>query len=169
MLFLLSIDWIMRNTTADRPRGIQWTFWNQLEDYDFADDLAVSSRKQKHLHEKTERLHNFAKETGLNINTSKAQITYINTSNDTPITVDGKPLERVEDFANYLGCIVSSDNGAGKDISDRLRKAQLTFAAFRPIWTSKQYSLQTKIRIYNSNVKSVRTAVWFRVLEGLAM
>ena len=30
---------------------------------------------------------------------------YINTSNDTPITVDDKPLERVDGFT-YLGCIV---------------------------------------------------------------
>lgn len=36
-----SIDWMMRNTAADRPRGIQWTLWNQLEDLDFADHLAL--------------------------------------------------------------------------------------------------------------------------------
>ena len=67
--------------------------------------VAVLSSSQKHLHEKTENLHNFAKKTGVNINASKTQSRYINTSNDTPITVDDKPLERVDGFT-YLGCIV---------------------------------------------------------------
>ena len=75
--------------------------------------VAVLSSSHKHLHEKTENLHNFAEKTGVNINTSKTQTRYINTSNDTPITVDDKPLERVDGFT-YLGCIVGSDNGAGK-------------------------------------------------------
>lgn len=52
ILFLVTIDWIMRKTTADRPRGIQWTPFSQLEDHDFANDLAVFSTKFKHLQEK---------------------------------------------------------------------------------------------------------------------
>ncbi len=32
ILFLITIDWVMKNTTADKSRGIQWTL---------ADDLAL--------------------------------------------------------------------------------------------------------------------------------
>ena len=42
-LFLLAIDWIMRRTTSNKRNGIQWTLWSQLEDLDFADDLALLS------------------------------------------------------------------------------------------------------------------------------
>ncbi|KAK7100270.1 hypothetical protein V1264_023251 [Littorina saxatilis] len=42
-LFLLAIDWIMKTTTAGRRNGIQWTLFDQLEDLDFADDLALLS------------------------------------------------------------------------------------------------------------------------------
>ena len=42
ILFLMAIDWVMRKTTADKPRGIQWTLFSQLEDLDFADDLACN-------------------------------------------------------------------------------------------------------------------------------
>nr|KAG5702936.1 hypothetical protein BaRGS_034709 [Batillaria attramentaria] len=42
-LFLLVIDWIMRTTTTGRKNGIQWTLWTQLDDLDFADDLALLS------------------------------------------------------------------------------------------------------------------------------
>ena len=42
-LFLLVIDWIMKTTTTGRKNGIQWTLWTQLDDLDFADDLATLS------------------------------------------------------------------------------------------------------------------------------
>ena len=40
-LFLLLIDWIMKTATTRRRNGIQWTPWTQLDDLDFADDLAI--------------------------------------------------------------------------------------------------------------------------------
>ena len=42
-LFLLVIDWIMKTTTTGRNNGIQWILWTQLDDLDFADDLALLS------------------------------------------------------------------------------------------------------------------------------
>ena len=101
-LFLITIDWIMRQTTSDRPRGIQWTPFTQLEDLYFANDLAVISTKQSHLQHKSNRLSEFAKQTGLNINIKKTQAMYINTHEEAPITIDGEALELVEDFT-YLG------------------------------------------------------------------
>ena len=56
ILFLVVIDWVMRKTTSDKPRGIQWTLFSQLEDLDFADDLAFLSVKLDHLQEKADRL-----------------------------------------------------------------------------------------------------------------
>lgn len=57
ILFLVAIDWVMRKTTADKPRSIQWTLFSQLEDLDVADDLAVLSSNYTHLQEKTDRLN----------------------------------------------------------------------------------------------------------------
>ena len=51
--------------------------------------------------------------------------------------------------------IISTDNSAQKDIKARLNKARFTFSRLKNIWKSKQYNLKTKVRIYNSNVKSV--------------
>ena len=42
-IFLMVIDWIMRQTTADNNTGIQWTFTKQLEGLDFADDVDLLS------------------------------------------------------------------------------------------------------------------------------
>ena len=154
ILFLITIDWIMRQATSDRPRGIQWTPFSQLEDLDFADDLAIVATRQPHLQQKTSRLSEYAKQTGLNINIKKTQAMYINAHDKTPLTIDGETLETVEDFT-YLGSLISSDNGARKDIKTRLNKARGSFSRLRNIWRSKQYSLKTKFKLYNSNVKSV--------------
>ena len=154
ILFLVAIDWIMRKTTSDKPRGIQWTLLSHLESLDFADDLAVLSTTYRHLQEKTNRLSCFAKQTGLNISITKAKTLFINTSTTEPILADGEPLEKVDEFT-YLGSIVSTNEATHKDINSRLGKAQCAFAVLRHIWRSKQLRLKTKIRIYNSNVKSV--------------
>ena len=44
-LFLLAVDWIMRESTEGRRNGIQWTLWNQPDDLDFADDVALLVHK----------------------------------------------------------------------------------------------------------------------------
>ena len=154
ILFLMAIDWVMRKTTADRPRGIQWTLFSQLEDLDFADDLAVLSSTHVHLQEKTNRLNMFAIQTGLNINTNKTQVMCINATPGAPITVSGQNLDYVDEFT-YLGSLISKENATQKDIRARLGKAQSVFVRLQSIWKSKQYSLKTKIRLYSSNVKSV--------------
>ena len=190
VLFLVTIDWIMQKTTSDKPRGIQWTIFSHLEDLDFADDLAALSSKREHLQEKTDRLNKYGKQIGLNINTLSLehllgwirahyksylllllllipQVMCINTINPAPITVNGEPLDHVEDFT-YLGSLISKDNGAKKDIHARLSKARGAFARHQTIWKSRQYNVRTKIRLYNSNVKFVLmygSECW-RVVKG---
>ncbi|XP_077866228.1 uncharacterized protein LOC144353822 [Saccoglossus kowalevskii] len=41
MLFLITLDWVMRNTTVGKARGIQWSMFSKLDDLDFADDIAL--------------------------------------------------------------------------------------------------------------------------------
>ena len=154
ILFLVVIDWVMRKTTSHRPRGIQWTLFSSLEDLDFADGLAVISATHSHLQEKSNRLRNFAKQTGLHINQKKTKVMFVNAPTASPITIIGEALESIEDFT-YLGSLISNDNGAHKDIQARLNIARGAFSRLRNIWKSKQYSLKTKIRLYNSNVKAV--------------
>ena len=87
----------MQKTTSDKPRGIPWTLFSQL-DLDFADDLAFLSVKLYYRQGKTNRIERYAKQTGLTINTSKTQVMSINTTPTAPVTVNGVPLE----FAVYL-------------------------------------------------------------------
>ena len=43
LLFLLVVDWIMRNTLQEGNTGIRWKFNTKIEDLDFADDIALLS------------------------------------------------------------------------------------------------------------------------------
>ena len=81
LLFNLTIDWVMRKTTEDKPRGIKWTFFSTLEDLDFADDLALVSHTHDHMQEKTTRLSTFAQQVRLKINQKKTEIMMLNVQN----------------------------------------------------------------------------------------
>ena len=64
-LFLVAIDWVMKTTTAHIRNGIQRTIWKQLDDLDFADDLALLSNKHQHMHENTSELDTILAGVGL--------------------------------------------------------------------------------------------------------
>ena len=91
----------------------------------------------------------------------------INATPTAPVTLNDEPLEFVQDFT-YLCCLVSKCNGAPKDIKARLRKTRCGFAKFQTIWKFKQYTMKIKLRLYNSNVKSILlygSGCW-RVVKG---
>lgn len=153
-LFLLAIDWVMKTTTTGRNNGIQWTLLTQLDDLDFADDLALLSHNRRQMQEKTTLLATTAADTGLNINRKKTELMKINTTAQAPITVDGEPIKEVESFT-YLGSVVDQQGGTDEDIKSRIGKARAAFIMLKNIWASKEIRTSTKIRIFNSNVKSV--------------
>ena len=69
----------------------------------------------------------------------------------------------------YLGSNISRDGGADRDTELGIAKAQLAFRILRPIWLSKQLSNNTKLRIFNTNVKTVLlygSETW-KTTEGL--
>ena len=106
------------------------------------------------MQEKTNRLNTYSKPTGLSFNVPKTKHMSINTTPPSPITIDGEPVGEVDDFV-YLGSMVSKDSGTQKDIRCRINKARTAFWKLNNIWKSSIYSTTTKVRLYNSNVKSV--------------
>nr|KAG5700791.1 hypothetical protein BaRGS_034994 [Batillaria attramentaria] len=148
------VDWVMRQATDGKRTGIQWTFSKQLEDLDFADDIALLSHKQQDAQEKLNRVAEEAEKTGLKINISKTEVMRVNHKQHDPIQLHQEDIKEVDKFV-YLGSVVSKDGGTDEDIKSRTNKARHAFRTLRPIWRSTALSLQNKIRIFNSNVKSV--------------
>ena len=153
-LFLLAIDWIMKTTTANTSNGIQWTMGTQLDDLDFADDLALLSHSHNQMQDKTTRLETISAGTGLRINKKKTELMKIYTTTDTPVIVDGEPIKEVESFV-YLGSIIDEKGGTDRDVSARIGKARGAFVMLKKIWSSKKIGMSTKLRIFRTNVKSV--------------
>nr|KAG5703541.1 hypothetical protein BaRGS_020175 [Batillaria attramentaria] len=153
-LFLLVINWIMKTTTTGRKNGTQWTLWMQLDDLDFADDLALLSHSHSQMQDKTTCLEATSAGTGLNINRKKTELMKINTTANTTVTVGGEPIREVESFV-YLGSVVDGQGGTDRDITARMGKARAAMVMLKNVWASKVVSIRTKLRIFNSNVKSV--------------
>ena len=153
-LFLLVIDWIMKTTTTGRNNGIQWTPWTQLDDLNFADDLVLLSHNHRHMQDKTTCLETISAGTGLKISKRKTELMKINTTANTPVTVDGEPIREVHSFI-YLGSAVDRQGGTDRDVTARIGKARVAFVMLKNIWSSKEIRTRTKLRIFNSNVKSV--------------
>ncbi|VDO76954.1 unnamed protein product [Schistosoma margrebowiei] len=61
-------------STSERKHGIQWTSRMQLDDLDFADDLARLSQTQQRMQEKTTSVAAASAAVGLNIHKEKSKI-----------------------------------------------------------------------------------------------
>nr|KAG5692410.1 hypothetical protein BaRGS_032463 [Batillaria attramentaria] len=104
--------------------------------------------------EKLNRVAEEAEKTGLKINISKTEVMRVNHKQHDPIQLHQEDIKEVDKFI-YLGSVVSKDGGTDEDIKSRTNKARHAFRTLRPIWRSTALSLRNKIRIFNSNVKSV--------------
>ena len=154
VIFLMVVDWIMRQCTTGYRTGIQWTFTKQLEDLDFADDVTLLSHRKKDAQEKLSRMAEEAKKTGLNINIGKTEVMRINNRQQDPIQLQQDNIKEVDKFV-YLGSVVSKNGGTDEDIKSRINKARHAFTTLKPIWRSTALSISNKFRIFNTNVKSV--------------
>ena len=110
----------------------------QLDDSDFADDLALMSHSHLQMQDRTTHLARISAQVGLKINKKKTKILRLNTTCERPIMLEGEGLEEVESF-RYLG----------------ISKARAAFHILRNVWKSRVIGKTTKIRLFNTNVKSV--------------
>jgi len=102
---------------------------------------------------KGERPQETGGQVGLKINIQKTKEMRIGARQQKSLGLHGEAVERVSEFS-YLGSISNKTGKTDEDITARLRKAQSTFSILMPVWKEKCIRLQTKLRIFNTNVKS---------------
>ncbi|KAF6205810.1 hypothetical protein GE061_019984 [Apolygus lucorum] len=153
-LFIIVLDAVMWGAVGGRKRGIQWTLNERLEDLDFADDLCLISQRFTDLQAKLSALDIAAAGVGLRINSSKTKEMRIKARTDQPLVLRVANVERVDSFF-YLGSVVTEEGGSDQDVRTRIRKANGAFVQLYPVWKSGHISRRTKLRIFNTNVKSV--------------
>ena len=100
--------------------GIQWTISKQLEDLDFANEIALFSTTRNQMMKKTEDIASNSEKLGLKINIPQTKISCVNTPKK-PIPLKGEKIENVDYFC-YLGSIVEAGGGTEADIKARINK-----------------------------------------------
>ncbi|VDO55879.1 unnamed protein product [Schistosoma margrebowiei] len=142
----------MKASTSEGKHGIQWTARNQLDDLDFADDLALLSHTHEQIQLKTTNVAAASASVVLSIHKGKTKVLRYNTENSSPITIDGETPENVKSSK----CLVSIiDEQGGSDAKARIGKARTAFLLLKNIWNSKQLSTNIKVKIFSTNIKTV--------------
>ena len=80
----------------------------------------------------------------------------LNSNTREQVQIDRQTIDDVDTFT-YLGGVVTSKGGCDEDISNRLCKAKAQFRRLRKVWSSSNFSIRTKIKLFNSLVISVLT------------
>ncbi|VDO48871.1 unnamed protein product [Schistosoma margrebowiei] len=120
-------------------------FQKQLDDLDFADDLAILSHTHEQMKIKTANVEAVSAPINLNIRKEKTKVLKYNTENINPITLDGETLENIESFT-YLGSIIDEQGGSDAD-----RRKGKDWQSKDSIPTVKEYmELKTTFNQYQS-------------------
>lgn len=77
-----------------------------------------------------------------------------------PVTICDQTLEEVSQ-CTYLGSVMSVDAGMEEVVKGRKGKSRAAFYILKRFWKTKNISLNTKLNIYNSNVKTVKTVLLY--------
>ncbi|VDP34899.1 unnamed protein product [Schistosoma curassoni] len=107
----------------------------QLDDLDFADDLALLSHTQQQMQEKTTSVAAVSAVVGLDIHKGKSKVLRYNTECTNPITID-EDLKDVKTLT-YLGSIIDEHGGSDADVKARIGKARAAYLQLKNIWNSK--------------------------------
>ena len=91
---------------------------------------------------------------GLNIHRGKSKVLKLNALSKNPIKLADEALEEVESFI-YLGSIVNGQGATDADVKTRIGKARAAFLQLKNFKASRDLSLNTKVRLLNSNVEAI--------------
>ena len=77
----------------------------------------------------------------------------LNVKMSDPVNVNRTDLQQTNKFT-YLDCIIKAEGSTKEDIHSRLGKARSVFREMNNVWRSTQYSINTKLKLYQSCVVS---------------
>ena len=126
-----------------------------------------------HLQEKSNRLSNFAKRTGLHINQKKTQVMFVNAPTAYPITINGESLECIEDFRYHAltkpevpSVADSITSGSPSNTASKLRSGFTTlplrpsFCMTTECWRITKGDTRTVAVFHNSSLRKICNIYW---------
>lgn len=152
LLFITVMD-IVFDAIDALPVGLNWRMYQKLGHLEYADDVVLLSNRQTDMQTLITSLTNESIKVGLKANIPKTKAMRVNATNSAKLTVSAQEIDDVTSF-EYLGSIISTDGGTILDVENRLKKAKGSFAMLSKVWRSNTITNSTKVRIFDSCVKS---------------
>ena len=155
-LFNYAVDWILKSA-LNGFSGVQVGEKVRVSDLAYADDIVLLGNSREEIQQMLNKVNQCAKAVGLCINTSKTKIMDSHPTPDAqrPITLDGIPLEEVDNF-KYLGSSFLATGQGYAEISCRINQARAAFARLQPcLWARREVSITTKARVFQAVVRSI--------------
>ena len=126
-LFLLVIDFILKNAIDNTEHGIQYSNQQYLTVLDFTDDIALIAKTFRGPEDLTYGLYDEGSKVGLKVSHDKTKSMQIMETSNNRLSIQNKQSEDVDAFA-YLGSLVSTEGGTEEEkLKHRLGKAMRFF------------------------------------------
>ncbi|RUS77320.1 hypothetical protein EGW08_014917 [Elysia chlorotica] len=125
-IFLMVVDWVMKQPTTGRKTCIQWTFmcsWGILTLQTVSAFFPKSNSAHKGNYNCVAK---GARKTGLRINTRKTEAMRINNNQANALPLRDENIEEVNKFV-YLGSVVSKDGDTDEDTRCQINNARYDF------------------------------------------
>ena len=155
VIFIMYIDFIFKKVLNEENNfGIKWNERKRLTDLDYADDIVLITENDREMQIMLNRINEEGLKVGLKINVKKTEMINVNLANATPCTINNENIKIVENF-KYLGTNISQDGSLNIEFNDRINKANQVIGRLKPIWNNSNLSINTKLKVYTTMVKSV--------------
>ena len=120
----------------------------------FADDAALSSHTEEDLQRLMDRFSHACREFGLTISIKKTNVMGQDVPSPPAVRIDNEELE-VSDHFTYLASTITSNLSLDAELDKRIAKAAAVMAQLsKRVWTNKQLTLNTKLKVYQACVLS---------------
>ena len=153
-LFNLYTEFIFRETENHPGLKVGGTNINNLR---YADDTVLLAESEEELQELVTVVKEESEKYGLLMNVKKTKTLLISKNTDKRpinIKIDGKLVEQVESFV-YLGQLITEDGRSEAEIKRRAGIAKTKFMKMSKILTSKNISINTRVRLCKCYIWSV--------------
>ncbi|KAK6750304.1 hypothetical protein RB195_002340 [Necator americanus] len=154
-LFNFAIDDIMRRTVDQCPADIILApSGHPLSDLEYADDFVIFAESGTKLQHVVILVLKLAAAYVLRLRPDKCEHMWISSRPRTGISVDGQPIELVDEFC-YLGSTLKNNGSYERDVQQRCVKATSTFNSLTRCLLSTPITNGVKLRIYLSAIRPI--------------
>ena len=152
-LFNIYLERIMTDALEDHE-GTVSIGGRTITNLRFADDIDGLGGSEQEIAKLVESLDRTSTAYGMEISAGKTKLMTNSTNGiSTDIRANGEKLETVESF-KYLGAIVT-DQGSKPEILSRIAQTTASLTKLKVIWSDKNISLRSKIRLMRSLVTTI--------------